>query len=111
MSRPPSPKAWTWTSNSAWLSSTAACGLPVSTSACTGQCLHEQPNHPYPGDIHVTGHPAHRGVADLTLVVDTNDVHDTHVILTTDLLLDLYRRIGAKVSELPIRLVTEEISQ
>jgi hypothetical protein len=41
-------------------------------------------------------------------VIDTNDAADTHVVLTADLLLALYRRIGHKISELPIRLVTED---
>jgi hypothetical protein len=62
----------------------------------------------YPRDIHVTGHPAQLGVADLCLVLDTNDVADTHVIVTTDMLVDLYRRIGRKISELPINLVMED---
>jgi hypothetical protein len=62
----------------------------------------------YPREIHITGHPAQHGIADLRLVVDTNDVADTHIILTTDLLLALYRRIGHKISELPIHLVTED---
>jgi hypothetical protein len=65
----------------------------------------------YPRDIHVTGHPARHGVADLQLVIDTNDTTDTHVILTTDLLVSLYRAIGKKISETPVRLVTEEVSE
>lgn len=70
-----------------------------------------QPIALYPRDIHVTGHPARHGVADLHLVVDTNDTVDTHVILTADLLLALHRSIANKLAELPIHLVTTEADQ
>lgn len=62
----------------------------------------------YPRQIHVTGHPARHGLADLQLVVDTNDAHNTHVVLTTDLMLSLYRQLAIKIAETPIRLVTED---
>jgi hypothetical protein len=65
----------------------------------------------YPRDIHVTGHPARHGVADLQIVIDTNDTVNTHVIMTADLLLSLYRQIGHKLADLPICLVTEDVSK
>jgi hypothetical protein len=61
----------------------------------------------YPSQIRLTGHPAQHGLADRALTLDTNDVHDTHVVITTDQLLDLYEQIGHKISELPIHLVSE----
>lgn len=65
----------------------------------------------YLRDIRITGHPPRHGVADLQLVIDTNDTVDTHVILTADLLLALHRAIGQKLAEFPIHLVTEEVAE
>ena len=42
-------------------------------------------------------------------MIDTNDTSDTHIILTSDLLLALYRAIGHKLADLPIHLVTEDV--
>jgi hypothetical protein len=62
----------------------------------------------YPSSIRLTGNPAQHGLADLALTLDTNDAHDTHVVITTDQLLDLYEAIGHKISELPINLVSKQ---
>ena len=57
----------------------------------------------YPCSIEVLGHPASHGTADL--MIDTNDVAMTRVVLTADLLVALHRQIGQKLSD--IRLVSE----
>jgi hypothetical protein len=61
----------------------------------------------YPCSVHLTGHPAQHGLADLTLTVDTNDTHLTRVVLTMDQLLDLHEQLTRKLAELPFHLVSE----
>jgi hypothetical protein len=58
----------------------------------------------YPTDIAVIGQPSAWGTADL--VIDTNDVTLTRVVLTGDLVTSLYRQLAAR---LPLHLVTEEV--
>jgi hypothetical protein len=60
----------------------------------------------YPCALRVTGHPAQHGLADLTLTVDTNDVHETRVVITTDQLVDLHEQISRKLAEIPFNLVS-----
>jgi hypothetical protein len=62
----------------------------------------------YPCSIHLTGHPAQHGLADLALTFDTNDPHDTHIVVTTEQPLDLHEQISRKLAELPFNLVTQE---
>jgi hypothetical protein len=58
----------------------------------------------YPCRIRLTGHPAQHGLADLGLTLDTNDPHETHIVVTMDQLLDLHEQITRKLSELPFHL-------
>lgn len=62
----------------------------------------------YPRSIWITGNPAQHGLADLALVVDSNDVVDVHIVITTDQLLDLHEQITRKLAELPFNLVTDK---
>ncbi len=57
----------------------------------------------YPCDIHVQGQPSAHGIADL--IIDTNDITDTRVVLTADLIVSLYRQLGERF---PLHLVTED---
>lgn len=63
----------------------------------------------YPRDIRVTGNPGQHGLCDLALVLDTNDQHDTHVVVSCDQLLRLRRDIDKKIAEHPIALVGQDI--
>lgn len=66
----------------------------------------------YPQAVTVEGHPSQHGVADLHLKLQGNRPDaDLFVVLTCDQLLALYRAIGAKITDLPIRLVGEEVSE
>ncbi|GAS88890.1 hypothetical protein [Mycolicibacterium brisbanense] len=66
----------------------------------------------YPQRIAIEGHPSQHGIADLHLSLGSNRPDsDIHVVLTCDQLLALYRSIAAKISTLPIHLVSEEVSQ
>jgi hypothetical protein len=62
----------------------------------------------YPSKIRLTGHPSQHGLADLALTFDTNDVADTHAIITAGQLLDLHEQITRKLAELPFHLVSPE---
>jgi hypothetical protein len=62
----------------------------------------------YPCCIRLTGHPARHGLADLALTLDTNQLHDTRVVITTDQLVDLHEQITRKLAELPFHLVSQE---
>jgi hypothetical protein len=62
----------------------------------------------YPCSIRLTGHPAQRGLADLALTFDTNDMQDTHAVITTDQLVDLHEQITRKLAELPFHLVSQD---
>jgi hypothetical protein len=53
----------------------------------------------YPRAITISGNPAQHGLADLALVFDTNDVHDTHIVITAEQLLDLQEQIIRKLGE------------
>ena len=64
----------------------------------------------YPASIAVTGHPAQHGLADLALTLDVNAANDIHVVVTAEQLAALHRAIGAKLSEHPFTLVTEQVS-
>jgi hypothetical protein len=61
----------------------------------------------YPCSIDVIGHPASHGTADL--LIDTNDVAITRVVLTADLIVSLHRALTDKRTRL--HLVTEEVSE
>jgi len=64
----------------------------------------------YPTTITVTGNPAQHGTADLALTLDVNCTNDIHVVVTAEQLVALHRDIGHKLTSIPYRLVSEEVS-
>jgi hypothetical protein len=62
----------------------------------------------WPREIQITGNPAARGLADLSLVFDTNDVHNIRAVITADQLVDLHEQTSRKIAELPFKLVNED---